>query len=421
VQAMGFDKGPEGYVATTMEIGVPHALNAMTDSGGGSHPHYITMTLVSKTALEALDLASLNIGRRISLVHAQLFVFGEEFARSDMRSMLGAMDRFREIRGTTIVAVAQGRAEDLLRVNISPLEISPSRFIQTIMQQHQQTGLFEAATLVRDLVNLAESSASSPRCPLIGIASDYEKPPAEGQTGGPGEGFPSTPDVGDKIDPGPVTPEKQGADANTTQLTAADLQKAGGGPVVMLGTACFIGGRMVGTLNGEETRAVLMVRNDMERSALAVPDPIEPERAELSMGVEITSAESDVRVRKTGEQVTIKVTVDVEVSYISPKTQTDYTDPRMTPLAEQAISQYLDGILGQTIAKTRQMGSDVFCFGEVVRMKFWTWPEFEKFAWLSKYPTTPIETEVKTHIRRYGLDFRPLVKPPSEDLQIRPE
>lgn len=421
VQAMGFDEGPEGYLATTMEIGVPHSLGAPVDGGTATYPHYVTMTVLSKTALEAMDLAALTLGRRVSLVHAGLFVFGEEFARADLRSLIGAMDRFREVRGTTMVAVAQGRAEDLLRVNISPLETSPSRFIQTIMQQHGQTGLFEASTLVRDLVNRIESSASSPRCPLIGIASDYKPPSSQQQPIGPGEGYKSTPGVGERTPAGPLTPQERGAGANTTQLTPAELPKSGGGPVVVLGTACFIGGRMVGTLNGEETRAVLMTRGDLEKARFAIPDPQEPDKPELSLGVGVTGVDSKVKVRRTGDQVSIDVALDVEVSYLSPKTMTDYTDPRMTPLAEQAVSQYINALLGATIAKTQQLGTDPFSFGESVRMKFWTWPEFAAFAWLTKYPATPIHTEVKTHIKRYGLDFRPLIKPPSEDLQIAPK
>jgi spore germination protein KC len=422
VQGMGFDKGPEGYIATTLQIGVPHTLGgSITDGGGGSGPHYSTITVLAKTALEALDLAAVNLGRRISLVHTQVFVFGEELARSDVRSLAGAMDRFREIRGTTLVAVAQGRAEDVLRVDISPLESSPSRFIQTILQQHQQTGLFEAASFVRDFVNLMESSSTSPRCPIIAIASDYKPPTGQGQgsTGGksPGEQFPASPQVGDRVPPGSLTPEKQGPEVDTTQLTAKDLPIVGGGPIVVMGTACFVGGKMVGYLTGEETRAMLLVRHDLERAAIVVPDPEVPDRAELSIGVGITGVDSHVRVKREADTVTISVDIGVDVSYLSLKTQNDYTDPRLTPVVEPAIGDYLNKILGQAVTKTQKMGSDVFGFGEGVRKKFWTWPEFAEFAWLAKYPTTEVTTSVHAHIARYGLDLGPLFIPPSEKIQ----
>lgn len=91
VQAMGFDPGVDGYLATTFQIGIPHSLRSATVSGGGAGgaPEYLTVTIHSRTALEALDLVSLNLGRRVSLVHTQLFLFGEELARSGLRGLVG--------------------------------------------------------------------------------------------------------------------------------------------------------------------------------------------------------------------------------------------------------------------------------------------------------------------------------------------
>lgn len=425
VQAIGFDKGPvEGFLSTTMEIGVPRNLRGgggPTPSAGPS-PHYVTITVVSRTALEALDLAALNLGRRVSLVHAQLFLFGEELARSDLRALAQAVDRFREIRGNTPVAIAHGHAEDLLRVNISPLEVSPSRFLMTIMQQHEQTGLFEKATFVRDFVNLVESSSSSPRCPVLSLASDYK--PSTSQTGGgaagstgaedPAESFPSSPQVGERVEPkvdlGQFTPSQ-----NTTDLEGWQVPIAGGGPVVMMGLALFQGGKMVGTLTGEETRTVLMARNDFENGSFAVPDPTAPGKPDLSLGVGASGAKSKVKVTRDGDQVGIKVDIEVTVTYLSPKTQTDFSDPRMTPVAETAIEDYLKSILDRTIGKCQAAGSDVFEFGDRVKATFWTWPEFEAFAWLSKFPTAKIETAFHAKIVRYGLDLGPLVVPPSEN------
>lgn len=424
VQAMGFDPGVDGYLATTFQIGIPHSLRSATVSGGGAGgaPEYLTVTIHSRTALEALDLVSLNLGRRVSLVHTQLFLFGEELARSGLRGLVGALDRFREVRGSALVAVVRGRAEDLLRINTSPLEVSPSRFIQTVLQQHIYAGLFKASSLARDLTNLSESSVKSPVVPLLGIASDYTPPEGQDGQGGqgrqgsqgessPGEQYPSTPEVGETLEPDKVPRPLLPPDGNTTFGEAGMIPKMGGGPVTVLGVAVFRGDKLAGTLSGEETRALLAVLEDLERASFAVPDPERPDDVQYSLGFTAQSATSKVKVKRSGENVEIDVKVSLEVSYVSPKTQTDYTDPRLVYVAESALASYFKEILDRAIKRTQEMGADAFGFGRRVKMTFLTWPDFEAFEWPNRYKDAKITTEVEVHVRRTGLVLGPLQVP----------
>lgn len=421
VQAMGFDAGIDGYLATTVQIGIPHSLRSSTVAGGGpgGDPEYLTVTVHSKTALEALDLISTNLGRRVSLEHTQLFLFGEDFARSGLRSLAGALDRYREVRGSALVAVAKGRAEDLLRINTSPLEVSPSRFIQTVLQQHIYTGLFKAATLARDFVNLTESSSVAPAVPLLGISADFEPPGNQSGTGGqgnqlesnPGEQYPSTPQLGERLEPGDVPPGLINPEGGATHGEGGVIPKTGGGPVSFLGLAVFRGDKMVGTLSAEEARAVLAVHGDLERASFAVPDPEKPDEVKYSLGFTVQSASSRVSVRRTGEDVELDVKVNLEVSYVSPKTQTDYTDPRMVYVAEGALASYFKTVLDGAIQKTQDMGADVFGFGRRVKMTFLTWPEFEAFEWPNRYKDARIATSVEVKVRRTGLVLGPLNVP----------
>ena len=426
VQAIGFDKGPEDFLTTTLEIGIPRTLRGggpMTAAGAGG-PSYATTTIVARDFSGALDLAALNLGRRMSLLHTQLYLFGEELARSDIRSVVTSLDRHREARGSILVAVAHGRAEDILRVNNSPLEVSPSRFIQTVIQQHTQTGLFYSVALARDVTNLLESSSSSPRCPILALASDYVPPEKEaGKGGAPGGGganpfsqYPSTPNVGERP-PVKVDLEEMPPSQSTTDLEGWQVPEVGGGPVIMMGTAFFSDGKMAGTLTGDETRGMLLAANGFERAFFSVPDPTAPDNPELSLGVEATRSKTKVKVKRAESLVHIQLETHVDVSYLGIKTQTDYTDPRMTPLAEAAIEDHLKSVMDRAIAKTQAAGSDVCGFGEKVKRTFWTWPEFEAFAWLTKYPEAEIETTVDVRIHRYGLALRPLVIPPSEIIE----
>jgi spore germination protein KC len=423
VQAMGFDVGADGYLATTLQIGIPHSLRSAIMAGGGQGPEYLTITVNSKTALEALDLASVNLGRRVSLVHTQAFFFGEELARRDIRGLAGAMDRYKEIRGTALMAVVKGKAEDLLRLDTSPLETSPSRFIQTLLQQHAHTGLFKASSFVRDFVNHLESSAEAPHAPLIGIAADYK--PSSGSGGGgpastPADQYPPAPQVGEELEEGKIPPPLTGPAGSSLQTEAGMLPKLGGGPVAMLGTAVFAGGKMVGTLTGEETRALLAVQNDFERGSYAIPDPEKPDDIAYSLGFTVHRANSDIDVERNGDKVKIGVRLDIEASYMSPKTQTDYTDPRLIYRAESALANYIKHHLDTAITRTQQeMRVDPFGFGRYVKGTFLTWPEWEAFEWHNKYPDAEIVTEVVVKVLRYGLDLGPLQVPQWEKTRAK--
>ncbi len=411
VQAMGFDKGPDGYTVTTFQVGVPRNLRGGVGGGGAgvpSGPYHVTVSVLAKTSFEAIDLVALNLGRRLSLEHTQSFVFGEELARADIRGLASGMDRFREVRGSAFVFLARGRAEDVLRAMTSPLDVSPSRFLQTIVQQHRHTGLFEATQFAPFIWGI-QSDAHTASAPIIALAKDIRP----GVPTGMGREYPASPGIGERIGE-TALPDVGGATAGSSMLEAGRMPRLGGGPVEVMGTAVFSGGQMVGDLDGEETRAMMMLKGRFERAAFSIPDPMAPE---YPLALEIKGLGTRVRARRDGERVWIDVTVRVEINYIFTRTQADYTDPRNSPIVEKAVEEYLKAHLDRAIARAKGMKVDPFGLGEYVRKTFWTWPEWEAFAWPTKFPDALVNASVKCNLARYGMNLEPLSVPPGERLR----
>ncbi len=417
VQALGFDKHPDGLL-TTFQIGIPSHLRLPGTSTPGPGAHYAAFSVVTKTALEALDLASLNLGRTLSLVHMQLILFGEELAQSDIRATIQATDRFREIRGTALVAVARGKATDILRVNNSPLEISPTKFLQTLSLQSADTGLFPITRLTVGFANLLESSSQSPSCPVMALAQDYEPPEKEGQGGGetpdPSLEYPPAPEIDQDIKPEDIPKQALDSQGNPTDVLGDEIPKLGGGPVVMMGTAAFSGGKLMGYLTGEETRAMLMLTGDFKRGAYVIPDPQKPDDPQYSLGVDIKTSGTKIKAKRQGDKIEIDILVNLTITYLSIKTQADYSDPRLTPVVEKAVGDYIKGTIDRTVSKAQSMGADVFGLGNKVKRTFLTWPEFRDFRWLDKFAEATINTTVKANVHRYGLELGPLEVPPAE-------
>ncbi len=423
VQTIGFDIDSQGMLVTSFQIAIPHR----TESGAGASTQeatYLSLSIAAPTGLEAIDLASVTLGRKLSLQHAQLVVFGEECARTDVRPLAGTMDRFRGTRGTTFVAVCPGRAADLIKVTMSPLETNPSKFILGLMQQHSITGLFKAVQL-EDFWQRLVSEDTQPICPLIAINHQVMGSSPEG--GGPGGGAGSsggsggsdaqtraTPPVGTQC---PSSPNPGGA---TTDLEAGQTPRLGGGPVEMLGSAVFKGGTMIGTITGDETRAVLILTGDFERGAFSIPDPQFPDDPAAAWSVDLRNSREKVRVRRDGDSVTLDIKVEMDVEYLATKTLTDYTDPRNSPIAERAIADYVKQLVDRTIARSqREFGADFIGFGLAVRKTFLTYPDWDAFLWQLKYPQARITTQVTVNLVRYGESLGPLIVPPSEEFRER--
>lgn len=416
VQAIGFDKREDGYLSITFEIGVPRGFNkGGMDGGGQGAPRYIVPTVVSRGLGEAMDIMATAVGRRLSLHHTQMVLFGEDLAKSDIRGVMASLDRSRELRRSILVAVCRGRAEDVLRVTMSPLEISPSRFIQTILQQHPMTGLFEAARFSSFMAAL-ESGAITPSCALIAITRELAGGAGTQASGGSVEQqYPPIPPVGERMMEPALPPGYQSSDWTTALLEAGKVPYIGGGPVAAMGTAVFSGGKMVGVLSGDETSAMLMVRGDFERGGFSIADPEKPDQPEYSMNLELFGTKPRIQVHRSGDSIQIDVKIGVTISGISWRTQTDYTDPRMESVVEQAVAAYLKKVLDQAIFRTqKEMKADAFGFGNKVRKTFATWDEFDRFAWLAKYPEAEIRTAVDARLVRYGLDLAPPRIPPGE-------
>jgi Ger(x)C family germination protein len=420
VQAIGFDKGPSGFTLFTFEIGIPGVAGAPSAAGATQAAHHLTTTVVARSVGEAFDIMGVNLGRRVSLSHSQLFVLGEALARSDARGIIQALDRWHETRGSALVAVARGEAQDVLRVTVSPIERSPSRFIGTVMQQHQQTGLFETIHFARFVATL-NTEDSAPTCPIIAMARELKPKPQGDSGGGAGGGeaekeFPPTPKVGERISKPEVPEAIRGAEqGGTSSLGAGQVPHIGGGPVEIMGMAVFSGGQMVGEFGGEEARTLSMIRGDFERGFFSVPDPLATDQPQYSLAMVLAASGSHVEARRQGDRVTLHVKVKLEGSYLSIMSQTDYTDPRNTPLAEKAAEDQIKRAMDRAITRSqKEMKVDPFRFGDRVKGTFLTWPEFDKFAWQSKYPDATVVTEVEIKIRRYGLDLAPPRVPPSE-------
>lgn len=397
VLAMGIDPAEEDHFVFTFRVAVPRLLPGGGAGGAGDEAgRTFTTAILARTGFEALDLFNTYISRRISLRHLRAIIVSEEVARAgQLEGLVDALIRFREYRRTVFLLVARGPAAPILEAADPLLAFNISTFLDNLHGQRAFHGL-AASGLLHDFVLSAESPAEAPVQPLLALGR---------QPGGlvPGE-------------PGQDKPQPSGTDLQRlrprgTAVLAGEAQRAGGASYELMGAAVFSGYRMVGTLNGDETRLLSMLRGTFRRTFVAVPDPLAPGRwvtVELRM-----ERGPRVSVRRDGDRTAIDVQMALDAGLVSVRSQVDYFRGDNLRLLEAAVADRLRQE-GQALIRRSQeeFGADIFRFGDAVRATFLRSRDWEAFDWPDKFPQADVRLAVEVAIRRQGFLREPPPLPP---------
>ncbi|MFZ5351643.1 MAG: hypothetical protein ACOZCL_02840 [Bacillota bacterium] len=121
----------------------------------------VITTIEAATILEGVNLLNIAIARTISLTHAKMLVFSEEFARSGIGEYLAPMMRYRETRRIMHVVVCRGKAEDFIKTNVSTIGASATKSMELMVTQSEHSGLFARETFVEFYEDMLSSYKNS--------------------------------------------------------------------------------------------------------------------------------------------------------------------------------------------------------------------------------------------------------------------
>ena len=166
-----------------------------------------------------------------------------------------------------------------------------------------------------------------------------------------------------------------------------------------MGTALFNGATMVGELNGNETRSMLMLRGDFNSSQIAIPDPNDPNLRISAMVFQ--KKKPSINITFEEGRAKIHATVFLEGALQNVQSEgADYPD-EMDKL-DAAYQQFIKQKLDQTIRKCQELNVEVFDFGYKAARQFWTIQDWEKYDWLTNFKNAEVTTEVEFIMRRTG-------------------
>ncbi len=361
VVAMGVDATDQkGVYAFTYQIANPEVGSAAVQGSADEPPSEI-VTVNGADFLSATYTANSFVAKKITLDHTKIIVISEELARSDdFIRIIQSASRTPQIRRKAQLIVSKEKASDFINHNQPITEQRPHKYYQFMLTRASQTGIIPESTLHR-FFQITEGDADL----FLAIYATNEM--SEDKT------------------------NKKGFEDN---YIAGEIPQIGGSPTQFMGSAVFKEGKMIDTLDGEDTRVAYMLDPTLEMDdyLATIPDPLMPEYRITYDYAQPKDPNINITYHKS-KPTTIQVDVHFHAEVIAVPSLVNYTQnkEKQKKLAD-AIIQRLQEKTDKLIEKSqKEYQSDPFYWSLYVRKNFLTVPEYEQADWHKNlYPNADI-------------------------------
>lgn len=384
VYSIGLEKGSKDKLRMTIQVPTFKQEKGGGQNGQGSgegavetqeKDGYVTISLDAPTFFAGVNLVNTFLPRTVNYMHAKYMVISEDLAREGVGDYINGFIRNREIRRTLNIIICKGAASEFIKENTPVIGTALSKTQADMMRQSQETGLFFSVTY-GEMFSESKSTYGQPTA-ILAAVNHFDRYRQTGST------------------------ERKGF-RTSGDYYAGELVRIGGGKLEFMGTAVFNGDKMVGELNGDETRMVMVIKGKFHRGFFAFPDPMEPGKA---ITLEVRQEKPPkIKVRLGGDKPVIHVQIELEADIVAIQSTVNYESSELKPLIEAEFKEFIKDQMDHTIKKCQGLKADVFGygFGLDAAAKFSTIQEWEAFRWKEKFPTAQITTDVEFHIRRTG-------------------
>lgn len=381
VAVIGIDKRQDKFLDITFQVtNVQIASYTRTNV---QEPASSIITLAATDVLAARELADITSTRRLTFTHTVAVIVSEELARSDdFYQLIVPLHRDIDIRGEVNFIVCREKASDFIRQNSPPLETRPGKFYIFMAERWRESGIVPESNLQR-FIRFTQDASSA----YMAIYAS----------------------------------SKNGVPDNVSEYNfdyiAGNVNKTSENPNQIIGAAIFKGGKMIGTISGEETRIsiILSPRSELRRITMTFPDPLD-ENYKIT-GILDTRKNPKVRVDVKEKEPKIYVEAPVKLELIAVPSFIDYaSDLKLQQLLKDSIEEYLEGRAYSLIDKSQnEFAAEPFLWSYIARKEFWTTDEYKNYDWIKSYPKAKVFVDFDLSIRNFGRQLHPPDLPREKD------
>lgn len=393
VIALGIDKGKTNYLKLTFQIAKPQAEGG--GGGGGEEPPYSTVTVESPTLYAGINMVNTFTSKQINMSHNKVVVFSSELAQQGLEPYLHALLRGREFRPSMYMVVSRNSAEEYLKGVKPDLVLNPSKYYELTFQSYSYTGLIPNAQF-HDFYKYSESLYRDPVAILGGVGK-----------------FKSS----DEFNVDKSTFREKGREFPVGgDFYAGDVTKAGGVDSENMGFAVFNGDKMVGEMDGTDSKYLLMATGEYGHAYWTINDP---KKKDMFILLDIKqSRRPHHKVNLVDGKPRIDVKITLEADILSIQSTIDYEQGELTNFLEEYVEKHISKEMKAFLEKTsKEFNSDVCGFGSYAKKYFLTWEDWERYNWKSKYKDSTFSVDMHFKLRRPGLILKTLPSVDSEGVE----
>lgn len=364
VGMIGLEKADSG-VKVTVEVikperkgGAKAGEKAGAGGGGGAAKKPVAyIQAEGETVFDALRNATLKTDRKFFVAHNRMFIFSEDIAREGLAGQLDFIARDHEFRIHVPMVVAADASPAEIMGIAAGVESVPSKYVLSVAVGGKNSA---KAVLIR-VIDFMQMYKGKGKHAVAGVIRKGKK----------------------------TKTASKGAEYELDNEGAAVFKKD----------------KLVGFLDGEETRGYNWVTGNV-KTAVLIPRVT---GSEQRTAVEIFPAESKLDV-EMGGSVKIKVKVDVPATVIEETGDLAVNDPAVVAMLEASTAEVIKREIGRALKKAQEYRSDVFGFGQVVHRKY---PEEWKNIgdeWDELFAGAENEVTVEVTLMRTGKVISPVKK-----------
>lgn len=310
---------------------------------------YVTLSATADSCLNALDLLGATTPRTLNLSQLQEIVLSRTLAESGATlSILREIHSLFQANGDAVVVVTPDDAGDFIRRQYALFGVRLSKYLQVLFDHFEKLGTIPSDARLAFVISAMESGATD-------AAAVYAAANA----------FDSTLVLeGDSV----------------TDRLPGHLPRTSPAQNEYLGSAVFSGPRMVGTLTGDETTLLRLLRGKAIATSFVLDGAMYQVNTSARVKRSLTFDEQGAQLR-----VSIRMRLT-----LSAGTQRQ-TDAQLAAQIEQGAVNL--------IAKLQGMGSDALGFGGLAIRRYADVASWERSGWADTYKSAQVSATADLKIR----------------------
>lgn len=329
------------------------------ETGGGGEKPYTRINGEGKSFIDVLSKLNREVPRGIYLADAKILVLGKDFAETGIGDILDFLNRYPEIRNTTLILATDRSANEVLGKD-TLFEPQPAKGLEIMLEKTKREAYVPEVNFYEFIAQMKSETGVS-FVPLLELVRE------------PGESAPRERDN-----------------------------------LYIRKTAIFKNQRQVGILNQDESKAFMWLLNKPKGETIVLANASGGQQ-KGTIGLRLLAGQSSITPEVSEDKIMMHINCTGKAAVDEAETaDLDLRDPETVKQLDQQASEFIKGQIEHTIDKAQtELNADFVGFGERLHDEYPDEWKKVKDNWDVVFPTVSYEVTCKIEIVSFGLIYNP--------------